>query len=44
VSTYKVIWKAAGGITDFTFRDIPIELKVEKRKVLFPKDFKKYFN
>jgi subtilase family serine protease len=36
--------EAAGGITDLTFRDIPIELKVENSKVLFPKDFKKYFN
>jgi len=36
--------EAAGGITDFTFRDIPIELKVENGKVLFPKDFSKYFN
>lgn len=36
--------EAAGGITDLTFQDIPIELKVENSKVLFPKDFKKYFN
>ena len=36
--------EAAGGITDLTFKDIPIELKVENKKVLFPKDFKKYFN
>ncbi len=35
---------AAGGITDLTFKDIPIELKVEKNKIMFPKDFKKYFN
>lgn len=35
---------AAGGITDLTFRDIPLELKVENNKVLFPQDFKKYFN
>src|SRR5690606_24713653 len=35
---------AAGGITDLTFRDIPLELKVENNKILFPKDFKKYFN
>jgi hypothetical protein len=34
---------AAGGITDLTFRDIPLELKVENGKALFPKDFKKYF-
>ncbi|MBK1851291.1 hypothetical protein FE845_08050 [Marinobacter sp. 1-4A] len=34
---------AAGGITDLTFRDIPLELKVENEKALFPKDFKKYF-
>jgi hypothetical protein len=36
--------EAAGGITDLTFRDIPIELKVENGKVLFPKDFSKYFD
>ncbi|UAN44675.1 hypothetical protein KGP17_19875 [Serratia sp. JSRIV001] len=36
--------EAAGGITDLTFRDIPIELKVENNKVLFPKDFSKYFD
>jgi len=36
--------EAAGGITDLTFRDIPIELKVENSKVLFPKDFSKFFN
>jgi len=36
--------EAAGGITDLTFRDIPIELKVENSKVLFPKDFSKYFD
>lgn len=36
--------EAAGGVTDFTFRDIPIELKVENSKVLFPKDFSKFFN
>lgn len=36
--------EAAGGITDLTFRDIPIELKVENSKVLFPKDFNKFFN
>jgi hypothetical protein len=36
--------EAAGGIMDLTFRDIPIELKVEKNKVLYPKDFKRYFN
>jgi len=36
--------EAAGGITDLTFRDIPIELKVENSKVLFPKDFEKFFN
>lgn len=35
---------AAGGITDLTFRDIPIELKVENSKVLFPKDFSKFFD
>lgn len=35
---------AAGGITDLTFRDIPLELKVENNKTLFPKDFKKYFS
>lgn len=35
--------EAAGGITDLTFRDIPIELKVENSKVLFPKDFSKFF-
>ena len=36
--------EAAGGITDLTFRDIPIELKVENSKVMFPKDFSKFFN
>jgi len=36
--------EAAGGITDLTFRDIPIELKVENNKVLFPKDFSKFFD
>ena len=36
--------EAAGGFTDLTFRDIPIELKVENKKVLYPKDFSKYFN
>ncbi len=36
--------EAAGGITDLTFQDIPIELKVESSKILLPKDFKKYFN
>lgn len=36
--------EAAGGITDLTFHDIPIELKVENGKVLFPKDFSKYFD
>jgi len=36
--------EAAGGITDLTFKDIPIELKVENNNVLFPKDFQKYFD
>ncbi len=36
--------EAAGGITDLTFRDIPIELKVENSKVLFPKDLSKFFD
>lgn len=36
--------EAAGGITDLTFWNIPIELKVENTKVLFPKDFAKYFD
>lgn len=36
--------EAAGGITDLTFRDIPIELKVENKKVLFPKDFSNFFD
>jgi len=36
--------EAAGGITDLTFLDIPIELKVEKNKVMFPKDFSKFFD
>lgn len=36
--------EAAGGITDLTFRDIPIELKVENSKVMFPKDFSKFFD
>jgi len=36
--------EAAGGITDLTFRDIPIELKVENSKVLHPKDFDGFFD
>jgi len=36
--------EAAGGITDLTFMDVPIELKVENDKVLYPKDFQKYFD
>ena len=36
--------EAAGGITDLTFRDIPIELKVENSKVLFPQDCSKFFD
>lgn len=36
--------EAASGITDLTFRDIPIELKVENSKVLFPKDSSKFFD
>lgn len=36
--------ESAGGITDLTFRDIPIELKVEHNKVLFPKNFEKFFD
>lgn len=36
--------EAAGGITDLTFWDIPIELKVENNKVLYPKDFSKFFD
>jgi hypothetical protein len=36
--------EAAGGVTDLSFRDIPIELKVEKAKVLFPKDLSNYFD
>lgn len=36
--------EAAGGITDLTFMDIPLELKVENKKVLFTKDFSKYFD
>jgi hypothetical protein len=36
--------EAAGGITDLTFRDVPIELKVENDQILYPKDFAKYFN
>ena len=34
---------AAGGITDLTFRNITIELKVENNKVIQPKDCSKYF-
>lgn len=34
---------AAGGITDLTFRDITIELKVENEKVIQPKNCTKYF-
>ncbi|KUG23647.1 hypothetical protein ASZ90_006558 [hydrocarbon metagenome] len=36
--------EAAGGVTDLIFRDIPIELKVENNKVLFPKDCTKFFD
>ncbi len=36
--------EAAGGITDLTFKGIPIELKVEKNKVRFAKDFTNYFD
>lgn len=36
--------ESAGGITDLTFQDIPVELKVENSKVLFPKDFSKFFD
>ncbi|MBB4115860.1 hypothetical protein FHT80_005229 [Rhizobium sp. BK226] len=36
--------EAAGGITDLTFRDIPIELKVENNQVLYAKDFSRYFD
>ncbi len=36
--------EAAGGVTDLTFQDIPIELKVEYNKVLLPKDFSKFFD
>jgi len=36
--------EAAGGITDLTFRDIPIELKAENTKVLFPKDCSRFFD
>lgn len=36
--------EAAGGITDLTFQNIPIELKVENSRVLFPKDFSKFFD
>lgn len=36
--------EAAGGITDLTFVDVPIELKVENSGVLYPKDFEKYFD
>lgn len=36
--------EAAGGITDLAFRDIPIELKVENSKVIFPKDCERFFD
>lgn len=36
--------EAAGGITDLTFHDIPIELKVEHKKTIAPDDCKKYFD
>ncbi|QIA62273.1 hypothetical protein GT360_01435 [Vibrio astriarenae] len=36
--------EAAGGITDLTYCDIPIELKVEHKRTLYPKDFAKYFD
>lgn len=34
---------AAGGITDLTFRNITLELKVEYGKIIQPKDCSKYF-
>lgn len=36
--------ETAGGITDLTFRGIPIELKVENSKVIFPNECTKFFN
>lgn len=36
--------EASGGITDLTFKGIPIELKIEKSKMLFAKDFTNYFD
>lgn len=36
--------EASGGITDLTFKGIPIELKIEKSKVFFAKDFTNYFD
>ena len=36
--------EAAGGITDLSFRDIPIELKVENNRVIFPKDCERFFD
>ncbi len=36
--------EAAGGITDLTFHEIPIELKVEHKKAIAPNDCKKYFD
>ena len=36
--------EAAGGITDLTFRSIPVELKVENSKAMSPKDFTKFFD
>jgi hypothetical protein len=36
--------EASGGYTDLTFRDITLELKVESRNSLLPKDCSKFFN
>ena len=36
--------EAAGGITDLTFKNIPVELKVETKNILPPKAFQKYFD
>ena len=36
--------KSAGGYTDLTFHNIPIELKVENKKVVFTKDVSVYFD
>ena len=35
---------AGGGVTDLSFENVPIELKAEKKKSLFPSDCSKFFD